>query len=440
MKTTGVTFRYVIVGFVFMHISYSGDNTIINDPPPEHQTIPSIALQDGGVFSFAELFQRSNLVIEGVAGIRGHENNRDKVQFIIEKSHIGNAALGTIDIFEEDPINSIFLPEGERFLVFLSNNNGFWHTVLGNEGIISEQDIPDVVMIIEKFKTNSQLFDADNINDLQDLFLQIQNFNPRLFIWNDIKRNISANDLPFLKILFEMNVEFFTAESILQMGNLKIESMRLEIEQLLQSTNNHLYKFNSIIALGRIGNSDSYDVVKVFLFDGDQGLRAVAIQATGFLGNLDVLDIYIQIYPNEGSFTNRMAMIDAVLFLPPTSKKIDVLKSFQTTETSALVNRILDREIAALILLFTFVLDQNYPNPFNPNTTITYRIPENGAVTLIIFDLLGKEVVRLVDDNQNAGTHKVTWDASNIASGTYFYTLKAGDVSVTKRLLLIREK
>lgn len=309
---------------------------------------PAVAFQDGGTFSFAELFQRSNLVIEGVAGKRGRENNKNKVRFTNAKSHIGSAALGAINIFEEDPMLRISLPEGERFIVFLTNDRGNWQPVLGNEGIILERDIPDVVTVIQTFKTNPRLFEADNIIALQDLFLQVQNLFPRIFIWNDIKRNITANDLPFLITLFEMDAGYFTAESISQMGYLKIESMRPEIELLLQTTGNHLYKFNSIGALGRIGNSESYDNVKDFLLDSDQGLRAAAIQATGFLGNLDVLDLYIQIYPNEGFFVTRMAIIDAVKFLPESDRKVEVLRSFQTTETSALVNRILTREITSL--------------------------------------------------------------------------------------------
>lgn len=87
-----------------------------------------------------------------------------------------------------------------------------------------------------------------------------------------------------------------------------------------------------------------------------------------------------------------------------------------------------------------YSLDQNYPNPFNPVTTIRYKLPEASPVTLIIYDVLGKEVAKLVNEHKEAGAYSVTWDASNIASGTYFYTLTAGDVSVTKRLLLLKEK
>jgi hypothetical protein len=83
-------------------------------------------------------------------------------------------------------------------------------------------------------------------------------------------------------------------------------------------------------------------------------------------------------------------------------------------------------------------LFQNYPNPFNPNTNIKYQIPSTNHVTLKVFDLLGREVATLVNDVKEPGTYTVRWDASGVASGVYFYRLKAGDFVETKRMLLMR--
>ncbi len=70
-----------------------------------------------------------------------------------------------------------------------------------------------------------------------------------------------------------------------------------------------------------------------------------------------------------------------------------------------------------------FALNQNYPNPFNPSTIIGYDLPVNGHVTLTIYDMLGQRVVELVNSNQNAGSYKVQWNASNMASGVYLYRI-----------------
>ncbi|MCH8289403.1 MAG: T9SS type A sorting domain-containing protein, partial [Candidatus Marinimicrobia bacterium] len=85
-----------------------------------------------------------------------------------------------------------------------------------------------------------------------------------------------------------------------------------------------------------------------------------------------------------------------------------------------------------------FALSQNHPNPFNPETTIRYALPEASGVSLIIYNLRGEEVARLVDGEQPAGHHQVTWNASNIASGMYFYRLQAGEFVQTKKMVLLK--
>ena len=83
-------------------------------------------------------------------------------------------------------------------------------------------------------------------------------------------------------------------------------------------------------------------------------------------------------------------------------------------------------------------LYQNYPNPFNPVTVISYKLPVNSAVSLKVFDLLGREVTVLVDGRMSAGNHEVTFDASGLSSGMYFYRLEANGAVLTKRLTLIK--
>lgn len=86
----------------------------------------------------------------------------------------------------------------------------------------------------------------------------------------------------------------------------------------------------------------------------------------------------------------------------------------------------------------SFALHQNYPNPFNPSTNIAFDLPTRGFVSLIVFDVLGREVARLVSQHMEAGHHAVPWDASRITSGTYFYRIQSGTQVETKRLVLVR--
>ena len=84
------------------------------------------------------------------------------------------------------------------------------------------------------------------------------------------------------------------------------------------------------------------------------------------------------------------------------------------------------------------ILYDNYPDPFNPTTNIEYEVPAQLQVTLIVFDMLGREVARLVDADQPAGRYRVTLDAADLPSGTYVYRLVAGNKVIAKKLVLAK--
>jgi hypothetical protein len=83
-------------------------------------------------------------------------------------------------------------------------------------------------------------------------------------------------------------------------------------------------------------------------------------------------------------------------------------------------------------------LDTNYPNPFNPSTKISFTIPKADHVSLVVYDMLGKEVGTLVDSELGAGTHTVTFDGKNLASGTYIYRIRSGAFVQEKTMQLIK--
>ncbi len=96
------------------------------------------------------------------------------------------------------------------------------------------------------------------------------------------------------------------------------------------------------------------------------------------------------------------------------------------------------KEIAADEIPSKYELSQNYPNPFNPSTTIRYAMPQAGNVKLTVYNMLGQQVTTLVNGYKQAGTYSVTWNASNLASGIYFYTLQTGAFVVSKKMILIK--
>jgi hypothetical protein len=85
-----------------------------------------------------------------------------------------------------------------------------------------------------------------------------------------------------------------------------------------------------------------------------------------------------------------------------------------------------------------YALSQNYPNPFNPTTKINFAIPKSGMVSLKVYNILGKEVATLVNQNMTAGTYNYEFNASNLSSGIYFYKLDVNGFSQVKKMSLVK--
>jgi hypothetical protein len=85
-----------------------------------------------------------------------------------------------------------------------------------------------------------------------------------------------------------------------------------------------------------------------------------------------------------------------------------------------------------------YSLSQNYPNPFNPSTTIKFDLAKNGFVSIKIYDVLGREIKSLVNDNLNKGSYEISFNAGDISSGVYFYKMVSGDFSQIKRMMLLK--
>ncbi|MBS4036432.1 MAG: T9SS type A sorting domain-containing protein [Ignavibacterium sp.] len=93
-------------------------------------------------------------------------------------------------------------------------------------------------------------------------------------------------------------------------------------------------------------------------------------------------------------------------------------------------------------LQFSFLLTQNYPNPFNPSTIIRYQLRDEGFVTIKVYDILGKEVATLVNEEKLAGSYEIEFHPvsgiRNLASGVYYYQLRSGEFVETKKMILVK--
>jgi hypothetical protein len=85
-----------------------------------------------------------------------------------------------------------------------------------------------------------------------------------------------------------------------------------------------------------------------------------------------------------------------------------------------------------------FWLDQNYPNPFNPATEIRFSVGTRAVVSLHVYDVLGREIATLVNDELPAGVYRVQWDAKEVAGGVYYYRMRARNFHAVKKMVLCR--
>ena len=99
--------------------------------------------------------------------------------------------------------------------------------------------------------------------------------------------------------------------------------------------------------------------------------------------------------------------------------------------------------IAVTAVPVEYTLHQNYPNPFNPVTTILYDLPENGFTEVVIYDIMGREVITLIRNEKTAGYHSIVWDRRNshgriVGAGMYFYQVRSGSFIKTRKMLLLK--
>lgn len=133
--------------------------------------------------------------------------------------------------------------------------------------------------------------------------------------------------------------------------------------------------------------------------------------------------------------SNDTIRVAFAILAADTKSDLDIAVSNARIRFQSIVTDVTDFDVP---VISSFKLEQNYPNPFNPSTIIRWQSPEAGWQTIKIFDVLGNEVRTLIDEFKSAGNHSVEFDASKLASGVYFYELKAGNFRSIKKLVLLR--
>ncbi len=158
----------------------------------------------------------------------------------------------------------------------------------------------------------------------------------------------------------------------------------------------------------------------------------------GSLNNTGILTIGRQSFANKFSFNGILDEIELFNRVLTPSEMVALYSAGSAGKCKSTTTSVIDDEKTGNNLPKLFHLEQNYPNPFNPASKIRYQIPERSFVSIRVYDLLGKEIGLLTNEEKNPGIYEVIFDAKNLASGIYFYTIRAGNIIQSKKMILLR--
>ncbi|MDP4116557.1 MAG: Omp28-related outer membrane protein [Bacteroidota bacterium] len=178
------------------------------------------------------------------------------------------------------------------------------------------------------------------------------------------------------------------------------------------------------------GTSYSHDHVVRAMINGALGDTVIS----GTWANNQIVSKSLT-YSVPSDFVSRNCELVVLIY----KKDIQLnISEIEQANKYSLEGNISDVEHSRSIQISGYELMQNYPNPFNPNTVLSYKIANPGMVTLKVYDLLGKEIVTLVNEYKSQGEYSVNFDGSKFASGVYIYKLTAGAFSAQKKMTIIK--
>ena len=155
--------------------------------------------------------------------------------------------------------------------------------------------------------------------------------------------------------------------------------------------------------------------------------------------NLESWNIISRIDDGAGNTDNRFGWLsDGISLTSCVGHVNDINNCYRDPGKAFSIKLPTDVNDYSSILPKNFILSQNYPNPFNPTTTINYSAPKSGFVSIKVYDVLGREVATLINENKPAGNYSIQFNSGNLVSEVYFYRMQAGDFIQTKKLILLK--
>jgi hypothetical protein len=257
----------------------------------------------------------------------------------------------------------------------------------------------------------------------ETLFYRQSAFNPRFILW------FYGSESVFFETLLNGNREVMFWEGY---NNQNPEIENISNDSLADNHNPRAFSAPFIVKRGFVNKKSYFPYYSILTMEKYTSTDSMLI----FSGGYSLSDTV------KSAGYNRNACIGSDMFF--FDGKLFVLTVWESNRSvhshiySRLVELHIDGVESPKISLNSFTLEQNYPNPFNPTTNIRFTIAHPEFVSLKVFDLLGREVTTIVNEHLTPGIYLKQWNASNLASGIYFYRLKANSFTKTKKLILLR--
>ena len=238
-----------------------------------------------------------------------------------------------------------------------------------------------------------------------------------------ISKKIQNNDLiSYLKYIID------NKPSMKKMA-LEISINQLIKKGMIQNVLTNCFYLLANYPDNKIKNYVLYEMFRIYLDylgDSSNADRVLAdLKEVDANSNSRVLPFALNILDNFNNSKLDRKIVDITFSYPNYPADIEGYKETESEKMTAGIPK-------------TFVLHQNYPNPFNPVTTIKYDLPEASDIKITVYNILGQEIVTLINDHLNAGSHEMKWDASMFSSGIYICRLEAGSYTKSIKLLLMK--